>query len=172
MKYGVDIHEWVFPKYAKITLKINTNGSLSLALAPSFTPGKLPAGVKPGQIPKGMKLFDYDKTIIVGLSFSDCLQIVDYAKIKSPVNEVDIYRNNNRFNKKIKFTWFPDEENPAKAKFSTIFAQQTIGDTEVKFNIPLSFDNLDEFSTLLTSYINNYPIIKLFCAAEEQAEEK
>ena len=170
MLYGVDIHEWVFPKYAKISVKINKNGSFSLMMSPSFTPGKMPPGVKPGQIPKGMKLFDYDKTIVVSLTYSDCISLIEYAKSKSPINEVNIYRNNDRFNKKVTFTWFPDETDPSIAKFATVFAQQKSGDIEVKFNIPLSFDNLDEFATLLKSYINNYTIIKLFCGVEEQKE--
>ena len=168
MRYGVDIHELVFPKYAKMAIKINTNGSITLLMTPSFTPGKMPEGVRPGQIPKGLKIFDYDKTIAISLTYSDCISIIEYAASKLPTVEVNVYRINNKFNKKVTFTWMPDEEDPGKAKFATIFAQQREKEQEVKFNIPLSFNNLDEFALLLSSYVNNYAAIKLFCGAESQ----
>ena len=81
MKYSVDIHEMVFPKYAKLQFKVNRAGNLTLIASPSYTPGKLPDGLKPGQIPKGTRIFDYDSQIVVSLTFQDCLLIQLYFQL-------------------------------------------------------------------------------------------
>lgn len=171
MKYGIEFHELVFPKYAKLVFKINKAGHLVLAASPSLTPGKYPPGVRPGVIPKGTKIFDYDNSIIVSLEFSDCLKLLDYIESKSPLVTVDVYRNSNLYNKKITFNYFPLETDPSIAKFASIFFNCTDSDgKEIHFNLPLSFDNLNEMGKIIESYVNNYAMIKLFTAVEAQNE--
>ncbi len=168
MKYGVFVHDMIFPKYGKIEIKINKAGNLSFYCTPSLTPGKMPAGLKPGFVPKGTKIFDYEKTVVFSLTFNDCLDLIDYAKAKNPIIDVTIFRNSDHFNKRIYFNFFPDETDPSIAKFATIFVQSFQDNNEIKFNIPISFDNLNEIAQVIKSYVNCMPMIKLYCGVEEQ----
>lgn len=171
MKYSVDIHEMVFPKYAKLQFKVNRAGNLTLIASPSYTPGKLPDGLKPGQIPKGTRIFDYDSQIVVSLTFQDCLNIIEFAKSRNVANTVELFRNSDKYNKKVTISYFPDEANALKPKFVTIwFNSSEASGKEINFKLPLSLSNLDEIAELVKSYVHGFVMIKLFC--QEQLQEQ
>lgn len=172
MKYSIDLHEMVFPKYAKLQFKINRAGNLTIAASPSLTPGQLPDGVKGGQIPKGTKVFDYDQQIVVSLILSDCIKIVSFAKNKSIVDAVEIFRNSAEYNKRVNIAYTPQDDNPTKPKFATIYFQSTDSTgKEIKFRLPLSLGSLEEFAEVLQSYVTSFPMVKLFCQAGLQEED-
>lgn len=175
MKYSVDVHEMVFPKYAKLQLKINKAGNMTLTATPSFTPGKMPEGVKKGGfVEKGARIFNYDNQIIVSLTFTDCLNIIDFVHSKNVAKTVDIFRTSSRYNKKVNLTYFADEDNPGTPKFAIFWFNSLENDVEkeIKFKLPLSFANLEEIAKVLESYVQNYAMIKLFCQAQLQEDLK
>ena len=169
MKYSVDVHEMVFPKYAKLQFKINKAGNLALVAAPSLTPGKLPDGIKPGQIPKGTKIFDYASQIVVSLTFQDCLNILEFIKSKNVASIVELYRNSEKYNKKVTLSYFTDDKDISKPKFATFWFNSTEADgREISFKLPLSLSNLEEIGELVRSYIHSFAMIKLFCQEQLQ----
>jgi hypothetical protein len=172
MKYSVDTYEMVFPKYAKLQLKINKAGNLIIGASPSLTPGQMPPGVQGGRVPKGTKVFNYEDQILVSLTFADCLNIVNFAKSKMVTSTVDIFRNSTKFNKKVSFVFAPKDDKPLEAKFATIYFSSTATEKkEIKFKLPISLVNLDELAQLVESYINSYQMIKLYCLSNAQEEE-
>ena len=159
----------VFPKYAKLQFKVNKVGNMTLTAAPAYTPGKLPTGVKPGQIPKGTKIFDYDSQIVVSLTFQDCLSIVKFAESKNIANSVELFRNSDKYSKKVTLSYFPDEADALKPKFATFWFNSTESEgKQINFKLPLSLSNLEEIAELIKSYVQNYTMIKLFCQEQLQ----
>lgn len=172
MEYSVDVYDMVFPKYAKLQFKINKAGNMTLTAAPAITPGKLPDGVKPGQIPKGTKIFDYDSQIVISLTFQDCLKIIDMAKSKNVTTSVELFRNSDKYNKKVTLSYFPDDQDPTKVKFATFWFNSTNeSGKEINFKLPLSISNLEEIAELIKSYVNCFAMIKLFCQQQLQQSQ-
>lgn len=171
MKYAIDVHEMVFPKYAKIQFKINKGGNLTVAASPSFTPGQLPEGTKGGKVPKGTRVFDYDKQIITSLGIPDIIKLIDMSKKKVATENVDIFRNSEKYNKKITFSYNLDESTGA-VKFLTIYFHSTdYTGKEIKFYLPISLANFEEIAHILQSYLSSVCSIKLFCLAETDDSE-
>lgn len=168
MKYSVEIHDLVYPKYAKVVFKINQAGNITLSASPSFTPGKLPAGMVGNTPPKGSRMFDYDKEIVISLGFKDCLDIVNFNNKRDVTKQVDIFRKSYDWSKKVTFVYTPDDNDPLKPKMVTIFFDLTKADGVTKFYLPLSFASFNEIASLLESYTLTFPIIKLTCGLEEQ----
>jgi len=172
MKYGIDLYEMIFPKYAKLQFKINRVGNLSIIASPSLTPGVLPEGVKGGQIPKGTKIFDYDQQIVVSLNFADCLKLISFAKRKSITDTVEIFRNSTQYNKRVNVVWNSQDDDQLKVKFASFYFQ-SIDATgkEIKFKLPLSISSIEELAEIIQSYVTCFSMIKLFCQSELQDED-
>lgn len=172
MKYSIDLHEMVFPKYAKLQLKINRAGNLTLVASPSFTPGVLPEGVKGGQVPKGTRVFDYDQQIVVSLIFADCLKLISFSKNKDIKDAVEIFRNSAQYNKKVNLVWNPQDDSPLKVKFASMYFQSTdSAGKEIKFKLPLSIASIEELAEVVQSYVTSFATVKLYCQADLQEEE-
>jgi len=166
VKYAIDVHEMVFPKYAKLQFKINKGGNLTLAASPSLNPGQLPEGTKGGKVPKGTKVFDYEKQIITSLGISDIIKLINMSKSTVPTENVDIFRNSFKYNKKITFAYNLDDQT-GKIKFITIYFQSTDeSGKEIKFYLPISLVNFEEVAQILQSYLSSVCSIKLFCLAQ------
>jgi hypothetical protein len=177
--YAVECHSMVFPKYAKLVFKINQSGNMTISASPSFTPGTPPAGMENGQLPKGTRVFDYSKEILVSIGFSDCLSIIKFAenrtmfmingKGKRIDNKVDIFRNSAEYNKHVTFIYTPDDVDPNKIKMCTIFFDSSINgnsNSHIKFYLPLALSHLDEIAELCKAYAYNVTVIKTMCALE------
>lgn len=173
--YATETYEMVFPKYAKVIFSINQAGNLSMALTPSFTPGKMPAGAVNGKLPKGTRVFDYDKEIITTVTFTECLAIIEFTKNKRLMltpekpNKVDIYKTSDRFEKRINFIYTADDNDPSIIKMATIYVDAIIKnqknengeDTRIKFYLPLSIKSLEEIAKICEAYVNNVHSIKM-----------
>jgi hypothetical protein len=170
--YAIECHDMVFPKYAKLVFKINQSGNITISASPSLTPGKNPPGYKEGPLPKGTKVFDYTKEILVSIGFTDCLNIIAFANNKRPnitpdkPNTVDIFRNSFEYNKHVTFTYTPDDNDPTKVKMCTIFFNSSSHGVKNEFYLPLSLKSLDEISELCKSYAANVTVIKTICGLE------
>jgi hypothetical protein len=172
MKYGIDLYEMVFPKYAKLQFKINRAGNLTVVASPSLTPGVLPEGVKGGQVPKGTRVFDYDQQIVVSLIFADCLKLISFAKSKSVTDTVEIFRNSAQYNKRVNVVWNPQDNEPLKAKFASLYFQSTDATgKEIKFKLPLSIASVEELAEVVQSYVTSFSMVKLFCQSSLQDED-
>jgi hypothetical protein len=172
MKYGIDLYEMVFPKYAKLQFKINRAGNLTVVASPSLTPGQLPEGVKGGQVPKGTRVFDYDQQIVVSLIFADCLKLISFAKNKDIKDAVEIFRNSAQYNKRVNMLWNPQDNDPLKVKFASIYFQSTDSTgKEIKFKLPLSVASVEELAEIVQSYVTSFSMVKLFCQSSLQEEE-
>lgn len=172
MKYGIDMYDLVFPKYGKLVFGINKTGNFILNVSPSFTVGKLPEGVSGGRVPKGTKVFDYDKEVVVSFDLKDCLNMVEFFRKKDVSQNIDFYRNSERFNKKITLKYTPMDDDATKPKMVTIFVSASLflngENKEVSFYVPMSLANFGEMIEVVKSYINNFAMIKLFCLAEQE----
>ena len=168
LKYSIDMHELIFPKYAKLQFKINKAGNLTIAASPSITPGQMPEGIKPGAVPKGTKIFNYDAQIVTSLTFSDCLAILDFISSANVAKTVDIYRKSSKYDKKLTFAYTPSETDASKPKFLTLYFSSIDNGKENKFKLPLSLASLAEVYKIIDSYVLNFAMIKLFCQADLQ----
>ena len=182
--YAVECHDMVFPKYAKLVFKINQAGNLSMSASPSRTPGKAPPGAVNGKLPKGTKVFDYDKEVITTITFSECLAIIDFIKTRrvmltaEKANKVDLFKNSDNFEKKITFVYMADDNDPSIIKMATIYIDATIfgrngaADTHIKFHLPLSLKSLEEIGEICKAYVSNVHTIKLIAGLQTQSEDK
>lgn len=166
MKYSIECHDMVFPKYAKMVFKINVSGNMTISAAPSLTPGKNPPGMQNGQLPKGTKVFDYTKEILVSVGFADCLAIIDFAQSRDISKHVDIFRKSTQWNKKVSIVYTPDDNNINIPKMATIYFESSTPEGIVKFYLPLSLKSLDELAEFCKSYTINVIPIKLMCSLE------
>lgn len=168
--YPVEIWNTVNPKYFNLVLKISNSGQLILAATPSYTPGKLPAGVQKGRVPKGTKVFNYEKTIVVGLEFADCFNIVNFIENMDPTDKVEIYRKlQGVFDKSVNLQWNVEGK---KINNAVMYFNMTESGNDSKVMIPFGMQILSEFSEVIKSYMNNMPMIKLFCNGVEGEYEK
>lgn len=182
--YSVECHDMVFPKYAKLVFKINNAGNLSMSASPSLTPGKNPVGFAGGKLPKGTRVFDYDKEVITTITFGECLSIIDFAKNKKPIapdgkpNKIELYKNSENFEKRISMVYTPDDNDPRVAKMVTIYFDATIynktggDDNHIKFYLPLALKSLDEIARLCESYVSSIHTIKLITGLENQKSDR
>lgn len=174
MKYAIETHHLVFPKYAKMVFKIDQKGNLLVCASPSLTPGKMPPGMQNGQLPKGTKVFDYTKEIQFTLGFDDCLNIAEFSTLKQncAMAAVNIFRKSATWNKKITFVYTPDDVNPAIAKMATIFFEMSRNNNTTKFYLSLSLKALDEIAEFCKSYAYSMISLKVSCGIEEERCEK
>jgi len=172
LKYGVVFHDIVYPKWAKVRFKISAKGKLLIIINPSLTPGKLPEGLKPGMIPKGTKVFDYDdnKECILSLSLAECLKIIDFAKNQNSAETVDIIHRQYGDTKTLAFGW--STTNNGEISICNInYYKKSPDGTEYKTFIPVPYAGLREIVTILNSYVNNYVFVKTFCISESEQFE-
>lgn len=178
--YAIEVYDGlVFPKYAKVIFKINPSGNLTMHASPALTPGKEPPGTVRGKVPKGTKVFDYSKEIIASLEFEDCLNIINFAKNRNHPNpdvrigntHYTIFRNSERFNKKINFTYTMDDNDPTVAKMATIWFESVTTAGEIKFYLPMSLNSFDNIAEICKSYCTNITNIKLSCALYNEIEK-
>ena len=167
MKYSIECHDMVFPKYAKMVFKINVSGNMTISAAPSLTPGKNPPGMQNGQLPKGTKVFDYETKIIISLSYSDCINISNLANNPKPNATLKLYRNSTKFSKTVTITCNEDTSNNNKYYFTLNFDSTTIDGVNTKFKLPMSDVIFEEFATVLSSYVNSYHMIKYYNQVEK-----
>jgi hypothetical protein len=174
VKFGVEFHDIVYPKWSKIRFKISSEGKFLFISNPSLTPGKLPEGIQKGKIPKGVKIFDYDKEkeCIMSLSLNECLQIVDFAKKQNIVDTVDIIHQLNGETKKLSFSWVTGDRGEINLCNIT-YTKKTNDDNKenAKIYIPVPFSGIREIAAIMNSYINTYAMIRLFCLSEESSSE-
>lgn len=164
LKYGVEFHELVYPKWGKIRLRINGKGQLIFIANPSLTPGKMPENLKPGVIPKGTRVFDYDsnKECLLSLSLGECMQIVDFAKTKNAADSVGIVHRYKGDIKSLQFSW--GTNNNGEVTICNInYSKKTPLDENIKMYIPVPFTGLREIVSIINSYIQNYSVIKVYC---------
>ncbi len=125
--------------------------------------------MKGGQVPKGTRVFDYDQQIVVSLIFADCLKLISFAKSKSVKDSVEIFRNSSQYNKRVNIVWNPQENEPLKPKFASIYFQSTdVTGKEIKFKLPLSIASVEELAEVVQSYVTSFSMIKLFCQSSLQ----
>ena len=168
--YALEIWNTVNPKYFNLVVKINNEGKLQLCATGSLTPGRLPSGVQKGKVPKGVKVFDYDNTITTVLEFADCMNIVNFVNNLDPTDKVDIYRRiPGRFDKSIVLQWNVKDNVIQNA---VMYFNMSQNGTETKVMIPFGAKILLEFAKVIESYMNNMPMIKLFCNGIEGEYEK
>jgi hypothetical protein len=119
---------------------------------------------------KGVKVFDYDNTITTVLEFADCMNIVNFVNNLDPTDKVDIYRRiPGRFDKSIVLQWNVKDDVIQNAVMYFNMSQNGV---ETKVMIPFGVKILLEFAKVIESYMNNMPMIKLFCNGIEGEYEK
>lgn len=170
INYGIELYELVYPKWAKIRLKLSDKGKLLLIINPSLTPGKEPEGYGKGLIPKGTKIFDYseENECIISLTLAECLSIVDFAKTQLSSDTVDLIHKSGGVSKALQFKWVTD--NVGDVKYANVIYNKYTGESNNKsvqnIFVPVTMNGLRELVVVLNSYINNYVNIKTICLGE------
>jgi hypothetical protein len=158
IKYGVEFHSLIYPKWAKLRFKISSEGKFLFISNPAITPGKLPDNIQKGKVPKGTKIFDYDKNkeCIMSLSLAECIQIVDFAKLQNIASTVDIIHQLNGETKKLTFSWVMGDKgeiNLCNINYTKRAVEE--GKEDSKIYIPVPFTGIREIVAVMNSYISN-----------------
>ena len=172
VKYGVELHSLVYPKWAKIRFKLSAKGKLLFIMNPSLTPGKAPEGVR-GMVPKGTKVFDYDKEkeCLLSLSLAECMKIIDFAKAQRLAETVDLIHVLHGEKKLLKFSWNSNSSGEVSV-CNVNYTKKSSDDQELsKIYVPIPFDGIREVVTILNSYVNNFVNVMTLCTAELYATE-
>lgn len=172
IRYGVDLHSLVYPKWAKIRFKISARGKLILVINPSLTPGKMPEGIK-GMVPKGTKIFDYDETkeCLISLSLNECMRIIDFVKAQKIADNVDIIHVLHGDKKILKFSWGIDASGTINLCNINYIRKSADDSEKSKLYVPVPFDGLREMVTVINSYVSNYLVLKMLCLADMNVTE-
>lgn len=162
MAFNLELYKLVYPKWAAARFELGPDdGKLTFIISPSLTPGSLPSGIKPGVIPKGTKVFDYKNEIGIALSISECLRIMDFAKLQNLADSVDLIHTFKGTTKKIMMAWSAGKSGDAEV--CNVNLTSSTGEDKKKVFVPIPFSGMREIVTILDSYIKNYALLKALC---------